>query len=436
MGQESCPRMATLNTLTDTAIRKAAPGEKPRKMADGGGLYLELQPSGAKYWRLKYRFSGKEKRLSLGTYPAVSLADARRRRDDAKALLSNGTDPSAARQAAKADKVQSDQVATLLASGEPLPGTFEAVARELLAVKRDEWAPSYLVKVTARLENHVFPYIGNVMAADIKPPDLLAVLRRVEARGTIESAGRVRETCSMVFRFAIGDHGVESDPARDLGLKLKTHVTKHIPAITEPLRFGELLRSIDAYRGTPAVRAALQLAALVFLRPGSELREAKWIEFDLDAAVWLVPAERLKRRKAGKLHGPPHLVPMSRQAVAILRDLFPLTGRGEHVFPGVRHRNEPMSLNTLNAALDAMGFNGDEHRAHGFRASARTMLHERLNYPPEVIEAQLAHSVPDALGRAYNRTQHADQRRDMLQAWADYLDRLRAGAQVLPFRTA
>lgn len=428
--------MSALNNLTDTAIRKAAPGEKPRKMADGGGLYLELQPSGAKYWRLKYRFGGKEKRLSLGTYPAVTLAEARRRRDDAKALLASGTDPSAARQAAKADKVQAEQVATLLASGEPLPGTFEAVARDWLAVQRDGWAPSYHVKVEARLANHVFPYIGNLQAADVAPPDLLAVLRRVEARGTVESAGRVRETCSQVFRFAVAEGRITSNPARDLAGALKTHVTKHIPAITEPLRFGELLRCIDAYRGTPAVRAALQLAALVFLRPGSELREAKWVEFDLDAAVWLVPAERLKRRKAGKLHGPPHLVPLSRQAVAILQDLFPLTGRGEHVFPGVRHRNEPMSLNTLNAALDAMGFNGDEHRAHGFRASARTMLHERLNYPPEVIEAQLAHSVPDALGRAYNRTQHADRRRDMLQAWADYCDRLRIGAQVLPLRTA
>lgn len=422
--------------LTALAVSKALPKERAYKLNDGGGLVLDVPPQGSKRWRWRYRFDGKEKMLSLGVYPAVSLEHARRRRDEVKALLTSGTDPSAARQAAKADKVQAEQVATLLASGEPLPGTFEAVARELLQVKRDDWAPSYLDKVTARLENHVFPYIGNVMAADIKPPDLLAVLRRVEARGTIESAGRVRETCSMVFRFAIGDHGVESDPARDLALKLKTHVTKHIPAITEPVRFGELLRSIDAYRGTPAVRAALQLAALVFLRPGSELREAKWTEFDLDAATWLVPAERLKRRKAGKLHGPPHLVPLSRQAVAILQDLFPLTGRGEYVFPGVRHRNEPMSLNTLNAALDAMGFTGDEHRAHGFRASARTMLHERLNYPPEVIEAQLAHSVPDALGRAYNRTQHADQRRDMLQAWADYCDRLRNCAQVLPLRTA
>lgn len=422
--------------LTAVAVSKALPKERAYKLSDGGGLVLDIPAQGNKRWRWRYRFDGKEKMLSLGVYPAVSLEQARRRRDEAKALLTNGTDPSAARQAAKADKVQAEQVATLLASGEPLPGTFEAVARDWLAVQRDGWAPSYHVKVEARLANHVFPYIGNLQAADVAPPDLLAVLRRVEARGTVESAGRVRETCSQVFRFAVAEGRITSNPARDLAGALKTHVTKHIPAITEPLRFGELLRAIDAYRGTPVVRAALQLAALVFLRPGSELREAKWSEFGLDAAVWLVPAERLKRRKAGKLHGPPHLVPLSRQAVAILRDLHLLTGRGDHVFPGVRHRNEPMSLNTLNAALDAMGFTGDEHRAHGFRASARTMLHERLNYPPEVIEAQLAHSVPDALGRAYNRTQHADQRRDMLQAWADWLDRLREGAQVLPFKAA
>ncbi|ACB35239.1 integrase family protein [Leptothrix cholodnii SP-6] len=426
--------MATINNLTDTAIRKATPGEKPRKLADGGGLYLELQPSGARYWRIKYRLDGKENRLSLGVYPAVSLADARRRRDEVRALIAAGTDPSQTRKDTKAAKVQVQVIATLQAGGEPLPGTFEAVALAWLVIRRGDWAPRYFDKIEARLANDVFPYIGHLPVADVTPPALLVMLRRIEARGAIETARRVRETCSLVFRFAVAEGNVTSDPARDLAGALKTHTTRHIPAITDPQRFGELLRSIDAYRGTPAVRTALQLAALVFLRPGAELREAQWNEFDLDAGTWLVPAARMKRRKTGKENGPDHLVPLSRQAVALLRDLHPLTGRGAYLFPGVRHRDQPMSENTLNAALDAMGYTGDEHRAHGFRSSARTMLHERLNLPTEAIEAQLAHSVPDALGRAYNRTEFVAQRRLMMQTWADYLDRLRTGAQVVHFK--
>lgn len=424
------------NLLSDQAIRKAAPSEKPRKLSDGGGLLLEIRPEGGKWWRWRYRFDGKEKMVSLGTYPAVSLADARSRRNEARAQVAAGVDPSQARKAGKAAKVQAQQVAVLLASGEAMPGSFEAVARAWLDIRRDEWAPRYFEKIKARLENDVYPYIGTKPVGEVTPPELLALLRRIEARGAIETARRVRETCSLVFRFAIAEGKLTSDPARDLAGALKTHTTRHIPAITDPLRFGELLRSISAYRGTPAVRTALQLAALVFLRPGSELREAQWAEFDLDAGMWLVPATRMKRRKAGKENGPAHLVPLSTQAVALLRDLHPLTGRGAYVFPGVRHRDQPMSENTLNAALDAMGFNGNEHRAHGFRSSARTMLHERLNLPTEAIEAQLAHSVPDALGRAYNRTEFIEQRRLMMQTWADYLDRLREGAQVLPFKAA
>lgn len=429
--------MAT-NTLTDrtikAAIKTATEGGKVRPLSDGGGLSLLVQPSGAAWWRLRYWIASKENRLSLGTYPAVSLADARKRRDDARGLIAAGTDPSTARKDAKSASLQAQHVATLKANGEPLPGTFEAVARDWLAIRRGGWAQSYFDKIEARLVNDVFPYIGDVPIGDVTPPALLVLLRRIEDRGAIESARRVRDTCSLVFRFAVAEGRGTSDPARDLVGALKKHTRRHIPAITDPLRFGELLRSIDAYRGTPQVRTALQLAALVFLRPGAELREAQWNEFDLDAGAWLVPAARMKRRKEGKENGPDHLVPLSRQAVALLRELQLLTGRGAYLFPGVRHRDQPMSENTLNAALDAMGYNGDEHRAHGFRASARTMLHERLSIPPEAIEAQLAHSVPDELGTSYNRTQFLDQRRQMMQTWADYLDRLRAGAQVVPIK--
>lgn len=428
--------MPALNTLSDTAIRKAVPGDKPRKLADGGGLYLELQPSGAKYWRLKYRIGGKEKRLSLGVYPTVGLADARQRRDDARATLASGADPSEERQAKKAAVIDAQMRATLAAAGEPMPDTFEAVAREWFATRRAEWSTSYGDKVLARLVADVFPFIGTRPVAEVTPPELLALLRRMEGRGVIETAHRARESCSQVFRFAVATGRAVSDPARDLAGALKKPRVKHFAAVTDPETFGGLLRAIWSYRGTPVVRAALQVAALVFLRPGSELREARWEEFDLDEGTWHVPAHRMKRQRDGKEDGPDHLVPLSRQAVAILRDLHSLTGSGPVVFRGEKGADRPISENTLNAALDTMGFNRDQHRAHGFRASARTMLEERLGWDSVVVDAQLAHSVKDALGRAYNRTTFTEQRREMLQAWADYCDQLRVGAQVLPFKAA
>lgn len=413
------------NLLSDATVRKAMPGPKPRKLNDGGGLALEIRPEGGKWWRYRYRFDGKEKMLSLGTYPAVGLAEARQRRNEARQLLRSGTDPSVDRKERAAARIRHQVAVTMEVSGLPLPGTFEALARAWLDVRRHEWAASYFEKIEARLVNDVFPYIGQKLAREVTPPDLLALLRRIEARGAIETARRVRETCSLVFRYGIPEGLVDSDPARDLAGSLRTHVRKHIEAITDPARFGELLRAIDGYRGTPVVRTALQVAALVFLRPGSELREAEWSEFDLDGATWRVPAARLKRRKDGKENGPDHIVPLSRQAVALLRDLHLLTGRGRFVFPGVRHRDKPMSENTLNAALDALGFTGNEHRAHGFRASARTMIQERLGIAEDAIEAQLAHKPSGPLGAAYNRTTWLDARRDMMQRWADYLDELR-----------
>jgi integrase len=428
--------MATTDKLTDTTIRKATPGEKPRKLSDGGGLYLELRPNGARWWRLKYRMDGKEKLLSLGVYPTVSLAQARVKREEARSLIAAGIDPSEARKTKKADTQRQQEAQDLAAAGQPVPGTFEFIAREWHTTKRAEWSPSYGEKVLSRLVADVFPFIGSREISTVTPPELLKLLRLMEARGVIETAHRARESCSQVFRFAIATGRATSDPARDLAGALKRPRVKHFAAIVDPLRFGELLRAIAGYRGTPIVRAALQLAALVFLRPGEELRGARWEEFNLEAGEWLIPAQRMKRTQEGKMYGPAHLVPLSRQAVAILRDLYALTGNGPVVFRGEKGRDRPISDNTLNAALDAMGFTKEEHRAHGFRASARTMLHERLNMPREAIEAQLAHSVPDALGRAYNRTEFIEQRHHMMQTWADYLDQLRIGAQVIQFKAA
>lgn len=428
--------MPTINALTDrsvrAAIKAAQAAEKPRRISDGGGLYLDARPTGAGWWRFRYQIDGREGMLSLGTYPDVPLAAARTRRDELRRLVADGQDPSEARKADKADRQERAEVERLAAAGEPLPGTFEHVARRWFALRQPEWATRYSSKIIRRLETLAFPTIGARPVAAIQPPELLELLRKCEARGTVETAHRLRDTCSRVFRFAVTEGLATTDPARDLAGGLRQHTTRHLAAITDPKRFGDLLRAVDGYPGTPVVRSALQLAALVFLRPGQELRAAQWAEFDLDAGTWVVPAERLKRRKEGKANGPDHLVPLSRQAVAILRELQPLTVRSGYVFQGIRRRRQPISENTLNAALDTLGFTSAEHRAHGFRASARTMLHERLQVDPHVIEAQLAHSVPDALGRAYNRTSFAQQRRELMQRWADYLDTLRQAAAPPP----
>jgi len=285
--------------------------------------------------------------------------------------------------------------------------------------------------VLARLVVDVFPHIGRRPCAEVTAPELLHVLRKIEARGVVETAHRAHESCSQVFRYAVGKGLVASDPARDLKGLLRKPQAQHFPAIVKPERLAELLRACDGYAGTPVVRAALRLAPMLLLRPG-ELRHAQWAEIDLDAATWLIPAARMKRERDGKLHGAPHLVPLPTQAVQTLRDLHPLTGHGPLVFMGERHHHRPMSENTVNAALRAMGFPAEEVTGHGFRATARTMLAERLGVDESVIEAQLAHSVRDSLGRAYNRTEFAAQRVAMMQAWADYLDRLRKGADVLP----
>jgi integrase len=423
--------------LTDAHLRGIKAQDPRKRLTDGGGLYLLLFVKGGSHaWRFDYSHEGKRKTLSLGTYPDTGLSLARRKADEARRLLAEGINPSTVRKEAKTATVQALEDERRADAGLPALGSFEEVARSWFDVQRGDWAATYANKVIRRLELYVFPYIGRRPVGEVTPPELLAVLRRLEARGVIDTAHRARDTCSQVFRFAVAEGRVTSDPARDLAGALKTHQTTHIPAITDPVRFGELLRAIDGYRGIPATREGLKLAALVFLRPGAELRSAEWSEFNLDAALWTVPASRMKRRKHAKENGPPHLVPLPRQAVESLRELHRLTGHQTFVFQGVRDRSKTISENTLNAALSALGFGPAEMRMHGFRAAARTMLAERLNYDDKVIEAQLAHAVPDALGRAYNRTQFLEQRRAMLQAWADYLDRLRQGAQVIPIRAA
>jgi integrase len=416
----------------DATIKAIKGGDPRKRLNDGGGLYLLLfVKGGAHGWRLDYTVNGRRKTLSLGTYPDTGLALARRKAAEARKLVSSGHDPSEARQASKVAERKRLQAERLADAGLPAPGSFEAVAREWHEVRKAEWSDSYGDKVLARLVADVFPYVGRRHVAEVSAAELLGVLRGIEARGAVETAHRAHETCSQVFRYAVGQGLVSSDPARDLKGLLRRPKVSHFPAIVKPERLAELLRACDGYAGTPVVRAALRLAPMLLLRPG-ELRGAQWSEFDLDQARWLIPAERMKRQRDGKENGPPHLVPLPTQAVDTLRELQRLTGRGLYVFRGERHHERPMSENTINAALRAMGFPADEVTGHGFRATARTMLAERLGVAEAVIEAQLAHTVADSLGRAYNRTTFEAQRAAMLQQWADYLDRLRKGADVVP----
>jgi integrase len=431
--------MAALNTLTDTAIRGAVKtagrAGKPVKLSDGGGLRLDVQPSGAGWWRWRYHFGGAERMLSLGTYPAVALADARTRRDSARKLLAGGTDPSAVRKADKAAADKDAEARALADAGLPGPGTFEHLARQWLAeVHEVKVSEAHASRTRIRFEQDAFPWIGRRTVVEIEPPELLAVLRRVTERGAVETAHRLKDACGQVFRYGIACGACRRNPAADLRDALPPVVTRHHAAIVEPGKAGDLLRAMGAYTGHPVTRAALRLSALLMLRPG-EVRQTEWAWVDLDAATLTLPAALMKRKKADKLNGPPHVVSLSAQALAIFRDeLRPLTGDGRYCFPALHTKDRPMSENTVNVALRRMGFDRETMTAHGFRAMARTMAAERLGIAPEVIEAQLAHAVGDALGRAYNRTTFGDQRRALMQAWADYLDRLRDGAQVLPLK--
>lgn len=400
--------------LTNTAITNAKPATKPFKLADEKGMFLLVTPSGGKWWRLKYRFGGKEKLLSLGIYPEVSLKAARDRRDEARKLLAEGVDPGENRKAVKS------------AMTERAANSFEAVAREWYAKKLPGWAPSNAEKIIRRLELDAFPWLGGRPIAEITPPELLKTLRRIEERGAIDSAHRMRYYFGQIFRYAIATGRAERDMAADLRGALSTAETQHRAAITDPKAIGALLRAMDDYQGTFITKCALRLAPMVFVRPG-ELRKAEWAEIDLDRAEWNIPPARMKMRE-------PHLVPLSAQAVEILRELHALTGQGKYVFPGARSNGRPMSDNAILAALRRMGFAKDEMSGHGFRAMARTILDEVLGVRPDFIEHQLAHAVRDPNGRAYNRTAHLAERRKMMQMWSDYLDKLKAGAEVIPLQ--
>jgi integrase len=401
-----------INKLTHTALRAAKPTEKPYKLSDGGGLYLLVNPSGALWWRFKYQFEGREKLLSLGVHPHVSLQQARALRNEAKKAVANRVDPSAKRQAEKSSTANS----------------FEAVAREWLALQEKKLAPATYAKAVWTLETLVCPYIGSRPIAKLSAADVLKVLKRIEGRGIHETAHRTRQRCSQVFRYAVQTERAAHDVTADLRGALAPVVSEHHAAITEPVRIGELLRAIDGYTGHSVTAYALKLAPLLFVRPG-ELRHAEWVEFDLDGPEpqWRIPAEKMKM-------GEQHLVPLSQQALALLRELQPLTGRGPYLFPSIRSRTRPMSDNTVNAALRRLGYTSEEMTGHGFRSLASTCLNEQ-GYHPDLIELQLAHAERNKVRAAYNKAQRLPERRKMMEAWADYLDSLRR-ANVVPIRRA
>lgn len=411
--------------LTDSQCKNAkCPADKARaRLTDAGGLYLEVSPAGSKRWFWKYRNGGKEFRLALGSYPSVGLTAARRARDAARLQRAEGADP-----------IQAKKVQKLKASN-PAGDSFKVVALEWFEKQEPLWSEAYAVRAKRQFERDLFPWLGERRLADIEPVELLAALRKVEERGAVETANRDLDLARQVWRYGVSTGRVNRDMTADLKGALSPYRGKHFAAITEPVRLGELLRAIKGYKGGPIVRAALQLAPILFQRPG-ELRGATWAEMDLEAALWTIPAARMKRGKDGKENGQPHLVPLPTQAVRILEVLKPYTESTGLVFPGERQRSKPISENSVRTALIAMGYTADIQTWHGFRATARTMLAEVLDFEPHVIEAQLAHSVRDANGRAYNRTTYLKQRQEMMQSWANYLDKLAAGADVVELKRA
>lgn len=403
-----------MDKLTAATIRNAKPAGKVQRLFDGRGLYLEVTPAGQRYWRLKYRHAGKEKRLAIGVYPEVTLAEARTLRDKARAAIREGRDPSAERRTQRREaKLSADD-------------TFEGVAREWLAAQKRKLAPATFDKAVRLLEANVFPWLGTRPMTCIDAPEVLAVLKRIESRGAHETAHRIKARIGQVFRYAIAHGRATRDPSADLRGALAPIVTRSHAAVTDPADVADLLHALDGYAGQFPTRCALRLAPLVFARPG-ELRHAEWTEFDLDAAEWRIPAHKMKMREA-------HIVPLSSQAVAILRELQPLTGRGRYLFPGIRTATEPMSENTVNAALRRLGFDKVTMTGHGFRALASTRLNE-MGWSPDVIERQLAHVERNRVRATYNRAQYLAERRKMMQAWADYLDALRLDSgKVVTFK--
>lgn len=402
--------------LSELQVRKAKPQAKDFKLFDGNGLFLLVTKSGGKKWRLKYLFNGKEKLLALGAYPEISLAEARVKAGEARKQVAGGVDPSETRKALKAAKVAE------------VENAFEVVAREWHTRFISSWTGGHAVTIMNRLERDIFPWLGKRPIGEIEPPEVLALLRRVESRGALETAHRIKTICGQVFRYAIATGRAKRDVAADLKGALPPPKERHHASVTDPKELAPLLRAMDGYQGGLVVKIALRLAPILFVRPG-ELRQAEWSEIDFEEGLWCIPEEKMKMKV-------PHIVPLSSQALELLRELKPLTGNGRYVFPSGRSSARPMSENAVNAALRSMGFGGDTVTGHGFRATARTILDEVLNIRPDYIEHQLAHAVKDPNGRAYNRTAHLVERRKMMQIWADYLDGLKAGAKVVPLKRA
>ncbi|NTV12363.1 MAG: integrase arm-type DNA-binding domain-containing protein [Desulfobulbaceae bacterium] len=407
-----------ISLLSDAAVRTAKPKDKTYMLRDGGGLWLVLEPSGRKWWKLRVVFAKKENSFSLGDYPAVSIADAREKRNDARKKLGAGIDPGNAR---KAEKAQN--------SGE---GTFENVAREWQAkFSKVEWSESHSKNILSRLEKNIFPWLGARPVAEITAPEIISVFRKIEERGHLETLHRTLTNCGQVFRYAIATGRGTVDPTYKMGEAFPKAIKHHFSTITDPVGVGNLLRAIDAYHGTFVVKCALMLAPLVFLRP-KELRLAEWSEFDFERAVWLIPINRMKRTRRDKEAKPKevHIVPLSRQALGILKELYQLTGGGRLVFPGLRGKDRAISDATMTNALRRIGYDRDEMHVHGFRAMAKTMMKQNLKLDDDWIERQLSHAVKGPLGRAYDRTTFEPERWKMMQVWADYLDTLKAGAEI------
>jgi integrase len=398
--------MVTPMPISNLAIKSAKPSAKPIKLFDGRGLFLLIHPKGGKWWRLKYFFNGKEKLISLGTYPEISLLEARLRREECRQLIAKGIDPSHHRKATKNAAAERDK------------NSFEAIAREWLMKQSSSWTPSHGTRVLKRLERDIFSVIGKNPVSHLSAKDVLVAIRRIEQRGAIETAHRALNNCSQIMRYAVQTGRADRDPCGDLKGALPSVKTRHLPAVTNPEQVADLMRKIAGYTGTHVVRTALMLAPLFFVRPG-ELRTAKWCDIDLEASEWRFIASKT---------GTNHIVPLATQAVDLLRQLKMFTGHSNYVFPGMRSRTRPMSDNAILAALRSLGIPKEEMSGHGFRAMARTILEEILGFRPEIIEHQLAHSVRDPLGRAYNRTTHLTERRRMMQEWADWLDAIKLGS--------
>jgi integrase len=391
--------------LTEVGAKNAKPKDKDYKLSDEKGLYLLVKQNGAKYWRVKYRFAHKEKTLSLGVYPEMSLKQARLDRDEARQQLARGIDPNQLKQSRKAQLIEAHS------------HSFQGVALEWFQATKTRWTNTTEEKQLWILEKNLFPWLGSLPISLIKPPQILKALRKAESRGAVETAHRAKQVAGQVFRYAVAAGIIDSDPTRDLKGALATKKTKHHAALLAPAEVGKLLRAIDAYEGTHIVRTLLALTPLLFQRPG-EIRQMEWSEIDFEKKLWEIPASKMKM-------GEPHIVPLPKQAITLLRDIHPITSWGKYVFSNERSRRTPASDGTVNKALRNLGYTKHQMTAHGFRAMARTLLDEVLDFPPHLIEQQISHAVKDPLGRAYNRTAHLPQRKKMMQAWADYLDVLK-----------